>query len=130
MEKRKEKERQRKCVDRHKSAPILPLSGVFNESTRQRWTLHRVPARRARVTSNYRSGGLKIVEQREDRAIRGVEEGRQSGGGERPGIPLPHASQHSLLDVSQLGRQQADLLLRRAAAAANGNEKRTREKGG
>lgn len=71
-------------------------------------------SRGSRVTSNYRSGGLQIVEQREDRAIRRVEEGRQSGGSERPGIPLPRAAQHSLLDVSQLGRQQADLFLGRA----------------
>ena len=67
------------------------------------------------MRGNYRSGGLQVVEAREDRAIRRVEEGRQSGGSQGPGIPLPHAAQHSALDVPQLGRQQADLLLRRAA---------------
>lgn len=65
------------------------------------------------VTSNYRSCGRKILQVREDRAIRRVQEGREPGSGQRSGIPLPDAAKNPPLDVSQLGRQQADLILMR-----------------
>lgn len=66
---------------------------------------------RMHVTSNYRSCGRKILQVGEDRAIRRFQEGREPGSGQRSGIPFPDAAENPPLDVSQLGRQQPDLIL-------------------
>lgn len=63
------------------------------------------------MSVNYRSCDREIVQKREDRAIGRLQEERQAGRRQRPGVSLPHGAQHLPLDVSQLGRQQPDLVL-------------------
>lgn len=63
------------------------------------------------MSVNYRSCDREIVQKRKDRAIGRLQEEREAGRGQRPGVPLPHGAQQLPVDVSQLGRQQPDLAL-------------------